>query len=274
MDPPPSRAMSYHNPDRLLRRFSSMHRALTDTQVVVCVKIRPLNAIEVAASSTVCTQVLGPGALSVQDDNVIGQARTFTLDAVVHADAPQSALYELTARNILTKVFKGFNGCIFAYGQTGAGKTYSMLGSNKDERSEEGIIPRTCRELFSRISQDNGKTYIVKGHFVEIYQEKIIDLMDSNDTTRSVSKLLIRHDKTKKIQNRATINRDPKLARIVQLTEENQTLKAKIEILEHELQVMKDSILKKTSAYAKSTATVSPATSMSVGNKTKCCVIS
>ena len=443
MDPPPSRAMSYHNPDRLLRRFSSMHRALTDTQVVVCVKIRPLNAIEVAASSTICTQVLGPGALSVQDDNVIGQARTFTLDAVVHADAPQSALYELTARNILTKVFKGFNGCIFAYGQTGAGKTYSMLGSNKDERSEEGIIPRTCRELFSRISQDNGKTYIVKGHFVEIYQEKIIDLMDSNDTTRSVSKLLIRHDKspggkgiyitgvretivrttqqvlalleegtkrrtvgstnmnatssrshavlslvisgqdvddvegftktvaklhlvdlagserakatgatgarlvegasinkslaalgnvvnsltsknrshvpyrdskltrllqdslggnaytlmiccvspasmnsaetlsslrfaerTKKIQNRATINRDPKLARIVQLTEENQTLKAKIEILEHELQVMKDSILKKPSAYAKSTATVSPATSMSVGSKTKCCVIS
>ena len=81
-------------------------------------------------------------------------------------------------------------------------------------------------------------------------------------------------ERTKKIQNRATINRDPKLARIVQLTEENQTLKAKIEILEHELQVMKDSILKKPSAYAKSTATVSPATSMSVGNKTKCCVIS
>ena len=187
--------MSYHNPDRLLRRFSSMHRALTDTQVVVCVKTRPLNAIEVAAASTVCTQVLGPGTISVQDDNVPGNVRTFTLDAVVHADAPQSALFQLTARNILTKVFQGFNGCIFAYGQTGAGKTYSMLGSNIDE-SSEGIIPRTCRELFSQISQDNGKTYIVKGHFVEIYQEKIIDLLDRKDSTRSLSKLLIRHDKS------------------------------------------------------------------------------
>ena len=185
------RSASYHNPDRLLRRFSSMHRALTDTQVVVVVRVRPLNDIERETNSNKCIQILGPGTVEMRRDGQ--EPKTFHLDAVVHEEAPQAALFQLTANNILSKVFQGFNGCIFAYGQTGSGKTYSMLGKEEDD-TLEGVIPRTCRELFKRISNNHEKQYIVKGHFVEIYKEKLKDLLYVENSSQP--NLLIRHDKT------------------------------------------------------------------------------
>jgi len=203
------RSASYHNPDRLLRHVSSMHRALTDTQVVVAVRVRPLNERETDAESTKCTELLGPNSIKVTAD---GQPpKTFHLDAVVHQEAPQEAIFHLTAKHILSKVFEGYNGTIFAYGQTGSGKTYSMIGG--ETSGEEGVIPRTCRQMFERIQTDTTNTYVVKGTMIEIYQEKLKDLLalegfdlraennatspGSIDSSRLPQNLLIRHDKSK-----------------------------------------------------------------------------
>jgi hypothetical protein len=194
------RSASYHNPDRLLRHVSSMHRALTDTQVCVAVRVRPLNTREIEAQSNKCTELLGPGTLKI---TIAGQdPKTFHLDAVVHEDAPQEAIFHLTAKHIITKIFEGYNGTIFAYGQTGSGKTYSMIGG--DETSEEGVIPRTCRRIFDTIAKDTEKTYLVKAQMVEIYKEKLKDLLApegfdlrAEEGSKWNGKLLIRHDKSK-----------------------------------------------------------------------------
>ena len=172
-----ARSASYHNPDRLLRRMSSMHRALTDSQVVVAVRVRPLNDTEKEAESQLCTTIVGPGTIKITPSDGVGsqEAREFNVDAVVHSDAPQETIFKLTAKSILSKVFAGYNGCIFAYGQTGSGKTYSMIGGS--DPSTEGVIPRTCRELFSKIESETDHMYVVKGQFLEIYQEKIKDLL-------------------------------------------------------------------------------------------------
>ena len=167
-----ARSASYHNPDRLLRRMSSMHRALIDSQVVVAVRVRPLNDTEKEAESQLCTTIVGPGTIKITPSDGVGsqEAREFNVDAVVHSDAPQETIFKLTAKSILSKVFAGYNGCIFAYGQTGSGKTYSMIGGS--DPSTEGVIPRTCRELFSKIeSEIKDHMYVVKGQFLEIYQE-------------------------------------------------------------------------------------------------------
>ena len=190
------RSASYHNPSRLLRRASHMDRVLADSQVIVVVRIRPLNTIEKEAESSKCTNILGPGTIEINTGASEREPKIFNLDAVVHDEAPQQDLFQLTAKHILTRVFSGFNGCIFAYGQTGSGKTYSMIGGNDVE--SEGVIPRTVRELFAKIEQEkNNKTYVVKGSFVEIYQEKLKDLLYTDDHKGSTSTkppLLIRHD--------------------------------------------------------------------------------
>ena len=76
---------------------------------------------------------------------------------------------------ILDNAWKGYNCCLFAYGQTGSGKSYSMVGYG----SNEGIVPITCKEIFRRIedSKGDGKDYQVQVSMLEIYNEKVQDLL-------------------------------------------------------------------------------------------------
>ncbi|KAF7723149.1 kinesin-like protein Klp8 [Apophysomyces ossiformis] len=89
--------------------------------------------------------------------------------------ADQSLVYNDLGRELLDHAFLGYNCCIFAYGQTGAGKSYSMMGYGEDK----GIIPRTCSELFDRIAQNSdGVDFQVEVSYIEIYNEKVRDLLN------------------------------------------------------------------------------------------------
>ncbi|RXK41996.1 kinesin [Tremella mesenterica] len=92
--------------------------------------------------------------------------------------ASQQTLYEDLGVELLDHSFEGFNTCIFAYGQTGSGKSYSMMGYGADK----GIIPLTTSELFnrveSRMSQDTNLSYTVEVSYIEIYNEKVRDLLN------------------------------------------------------------------------------------------------
>ncbi|ESO09326.1 hypothetical protein HELRODRAFT_73799, partial [Helobdella robusta] len=70
----------------------------------------------------------------------------------------------------------GYNACIFAYGQTGSGKSYSMMGTS----DQKGIIPRLCDALFDEIVQstDSETNFKVEVSYLEIYNEKVRDLLD------------------------------------------------------------------------------------------------
>jgi kinesin family protein 1 len=87
---------------------------------------------------------------------------------------------------MLEHSFEGYNVCIFAYGQTGAGKSFTMMGKNEPE--QEGIIPRLCGELFHRInpsSSDNQPRYTVEVSYMEIYCERVRDLLSPKKSQNS-----------------------------------------------------------------------------------------
>ncbi|XP_011822976.1 PREDICTED: kinesin-like protein KIF13A [Mandrillus leucophaeus] len=90
--------------------------------------------------------------------------------------AGQEVVFKCLGEGILEKAFQGYNACIFAYGQTGSGKSFSMMG----HAEQLGLIPRLCCALFKRISleQNESQTFKVEVSYMEIYNEKVRDLLD------------------------------------------------------------------------------------------------
>ncbi|XP_060793866.1 kinesin-like protein KIF1C isoform X2 [Neoarius graeffei] len=89
----------------------------------------------------------------------------------------QKQVYLDIGEQMLLHAFEGYNVCIFAYGQTGAGKSYTMMG--KPEPEEQGIIPQMCEDLFNRIMEntDPDLSYSVEVSYMEIYCERVCDLL-------------------------------------------------------------------------------------------------
>lgn len=98
--------------------------------------------------------------------------------------ASQELVFANMGRDILDNAFQGYNACIFAYGQTGSGKSYTMMGNQENK----GIIPRLCDELFGSIAakQTEELTYKVEVSYMEIYNEKVHDLLDPKTSKQSL----------------------------------------------------------------------------------------
>ena len=94
-------------------------------------------------------------------------------------DSTQKQVYDCAAKPIIDSVLEGFNGTIFAYGQTSSGKTHTMTGSNLENVELQGIIPRMVRTVFNRIeTASDCVDFSVRVSMIEIYMEKIRDLLD------------------------------------------------------------------------------------------------
>lgn len=105
-------------------------------------------------------------------------------DAAVGPFATQDSVFDDLGRPVLMSALEGRNVCLFAYGQTGAGKSFSMLGKSEPQ-SMQGIIPRTCREIFKVMDKDKGNPLITSDvaiQVVEIYCEQINDLLADRKT--------------------------------------------------------------------------------------------
>ncbi|XP_012885871.1 PREDICTED: kinesin-like protein KIF13A [Dipodomys ordii] len=98
--------------------------------------------------------------------------------------AGQEVVFQCLGEGILEKAFQGYNACIFAYGQTGSGKSFSMMG----HAEQLGLIPRLCCALFKRISveQNESQTFKVEVSYMEIYNEKVRDLLDPKGSRQSL----------------------------------------------------------------------------------------
>ena len=111
---------------------------------------------------------------------------TFHFDHIFNMDSSQKEIYEYCARDLVESVLSGYNGTIFAYGQTASGKTYTMEGII-DDPEKEGIIPRMIKQVFKNIMLSNDDIeYMVKISMIEIYMEKIRDLLDLSKTNLNV----------------------------------------------------------------------------------------
>lgn len=106
-------------------------------------------------------------------------SKDFTFDAVYDSTAVQEDFYNKTAGYVVEKVLEGFNGTIFAYGQTGTGKTHTMVGVPQDPNLA-GVIPRTFEHIFESINTSPQKKFLVRASYLEIYNEEIRDLLSKN----------------------------------------------------------------------------------------------
>ncbi|KAI4829346.1 hypothetical protein KUCAC02_023392 [Chaenocephalus aceratus] len=93
--------------------------------------------------------------------------------------ASQVQVYKDIGEEMLLHAFEGYNVCIFAYGQTGSGKSYTMMGK-QDVKDQQGIIPLLCEDLFTKFNDngDNSKSYSVEVSYMEIYCERVRDLLN------------------------------------------------------------------------------------------------
>ncbi|EEF29376.1 kinesin-like protein KIN-5B [Ricinus communis] len=115
--------------------------------------------------------------------------RVFTFDKVFGPKAQQRSIYDQAIAPIVNEVLDGFNCTVFAYGQTGTGKTYTMEGGmrNKggDLPAEAGVIPRAVRQIFDTLEAQNAD-YSMKVTFLELYNEEITDLLAPDDNVRCI----------------------------------------------------------------------------------------
>ncbi|KAH6762178.1 P-loop containing nucleoside triphosphate hydrolases superfamily protein [Perilla frutescens var. hirtella] len=117
--------------------------------------------------------------------------RVFTFDKVFGPNAQQRDLYEQAVIPIVNEVLDGFNCTIFAYGQTGTGKTYTMEGECKRSKGTPsgelprgaGVIPRAVKQIFDTLESQNAE-YSVKVTFLELYNEEITDLLAPEDLSK------------------------------------------------------------------------------------------
>ncbi|XP_057293269.1 kinesin heavy chain-like [Hydractinia symbiolongicarpus] len=141
---------------------------------VVC-RYRPQSEAEVKAG----------GALVVKfpsNETVIHCGRAYTFDRVFKPTANQELVYTESAKPIVSDVLAGYNGTIFAYGQTASGKTHTMEGIIGDQ-TWQGIIPRIIQDIFNYIyTMDENLEFHIKVSYFEIYLDKIRDLLDVSKT--------------------------------------------------------------------------------------------
>ncbi|XP_078397597.1 kinesin-like protein KIF3B isoform X1 [Cetorhinus maximus] len=163
-----------------------MSKAKVCESVKVVVRCRPMNRKEEAAA---CDQIVDMdvklGQVSIQNPKTIpaDSPKTFTFDAVYDSSSKQSDLYDETVRPLVDSVLQGFNGTVFAYGQTGTGKTYTMQGIWA-EPEKRGIIPNSFEHIFTHISRSQDQQYLVRASYLEIYQEEIRDLLNRDENKK------------------------------------------------------------------------------------------
>ncbi|XP_051281336.1 kinesin-like protein KIF1B isoform X10 [Dicentrarchus labrax] len=160
---------------------------MSGASVKVAVRVRPFNSREMSKDSKCIIQMQGNTTTISNPKAPKEPAKTFSFDYSYWSHttpedpsfASQNLVYNDIGKEMLAHAFEGYNVCIFAYGQTGAGKSYTMMG--KQEEGQEGIIPMLCEDLFEKINEDNNKeelSYSVEVSYMEIYCERVRDLLN------------------------------------------------------------------------------------------------
>ncbi|XP_033484681.1 kinesin-like protein KIF1B isoform X2 [Epinephelus lanceolatus] len=160
---------------------------MSGASVKVAVRVRPFNSREMSKESKCIIQMQGNTTTILNPKAPKEPAKTFSFDYSYWSHttpedpsfASQNLVYNDIGKEMLAHAFEGYNVCIFAYGQTGAGKSYTMMG--KQEEGQEGIIPMLCEDLFEKINEDSNKeelSYSVEVSYMEIYCERVRDLLN------------------------------------------------------------------------------------------------
>ncbi|XP_070157076.1 kinesin-like protein unc-104 isoform X2 [Polyergus mexicanus] len=158
------------------------------SSVKVAVRVRPFNHREISRQAQCIIDMTGSTTSIVNPKATPGSKEAvksfnydysyFSMDPNDDNYSSQLMVYKDIGEEMLEHAFEGYNVCIFAYGQTGAGKSYTMMG--KQEDGQEGIIPQICKDLFRKISYTSNERlkYSVEVSYMEIYCERVRDLLN------------------------------------------------------------------------------------------------
>mmetsp|Transcript_48126 Transcript_48126/g.113987 ORF Transcript_48126/g.113987 Transcript_48126/m.113987 type:complete len:746 (+) Transcript_48126:59-2296(+) len=150
--------------------------------VRVVVRCRPMSRKEVEDNrKRIIEMNLELGEITVKNPEADPRElpKPFTFDQVYDWNSEQAYLFETTAQPIVDSVLTGYNGTVFAYGQTGTGKTHTMEGQ-WEPHEMRGIIPRAFNRIFERIEQTHDQNFLVRASFLEIYNEEVRDLLSKD----------------------------------------------------------------------------------------------
>ncbi|KRF81094.1 uncharacterized protein [Drosophila virilis] len=134
----------------------------------VCIKVRPCEQ-----GQTTLWQVKDRRAIQLIDS----QADPFVFDYVFDQESNNQIVFDCMAKHIVEACMKGFNGTIFAYGQTSSGKTYTMMG----DEANPGVMVLAAKEIFKQIARHNDRDFLLRVGYIEIYNEKIYDLLNKKN---------------------------------------------------------------------------------------------
>lgn len=170
------------------------HEESSGANILVICRFRPLNEKELEISEDLCVEYNEDHKnLKIISQYEYGEPLKFGFDHVFDHNSKQVDVYNVSSKPIVEAVMQGFNGTVFAYGQTSSGKTYTMSGIKLDDNELMGIIPRMISTVFEQISNaDPCIEYQIKVSYCEIYMEKIRDLLEPNKEN-----LKIHEDKTR-----------------------------------------------------------------------------
>ncbi|XP_039638282.1 centromere-associated protein E isoform X3 [Perca fluviatilis] len=165
-----------------------------ESAVKVCVRVRPLIEREEKAA----TENAEPVQLfwktdkkSIYQNDNGNSTKSFGFDRVFTSDETTNQLYQEIAKPLVVSSVEGYNGTIFAYGQTSSGKTFTMMGSSRNP----GVIPLAVEDVFQTITKFPNKEFLLRVSYMEIYNE-------------TVSDLLVDSSKRKPLEVRETINKN------------------------------------------------------------------
>uniref|UniRef100_A0A4W5NIA9 Kinesin-like protein n=1 Tax=Hucho hucho TaxID=62062 RepID=A0A4W5NIA9_9TELE len=151
----------------------------SECNIKVLCRFRPLNQSEILRGDQFIPTFLG-------DDSVSVGGRSYVFDRVFPTNTTQEQVYNTCAKQIVKDVLGGYNGTIFAYGQTASGKTHTMEGKLHDP-NQMGIIPRIAEDIFNHIfGMDENLEFHIKVSYFEVYMDKIRDLLDVTKTNLAV----------------------------------------------------------------------------------------
>ena len=157
-------------------------------RIKVSVRCRPMSAKEKSEGYQMCVEVDSDrGEVNVHLSNT--PKRTFWYDKAYGMDSTQEQVFQETAMPIVESVVQGYNGTIFAYGQTGTGKTFTMEGDFETDINK-GIIPRSFDLMFNIIKTTYNTNFLIQCSYLELYNEEVRDLLAKNNK----QKLDIRED--------------------------------------------------------------------------------
>ena len=169
------------------------------SNIQVYVRCRSRNQREIDEKSSVVISTMGPNGKQVMLSSPTSSGslsypkKTYMFDQVFGAESDQNLVFDITTKNYIQEMMDGYNCTVFAYGQTGTGKTYTMSGDINilgDVESQDkillgehaGIIPRVLVDLFQRLPNETNNDYSVKISFLELYNEKLTDLLASGES--------------------------------------------------------------------------------------------